>query len=184
MWATLSADPVARINSEYGLKERQFTSAVWASTVWEGRLVLLLRVSQIINFWSSATEPNRDSCKRCQATSSTTAVCPVKTVLASSTRFSLGVALISQRQMVWSSEAESKWPFKLGFHDKPYPSFWWPRSLNSKNSFWVRFQASRNSQLEFSCQVQSWVNPIYKLDTYLKSGWHSPLGSGREGCLV
>ena len=53
-----------------------FTSAVWASTVWEGLFVTELLVSQIINFWSSATDPNRDSWSRCQATSSTTAVCP------------------------------------------------------------------------------------------------------------
>lgn len=66
---TLSALPVARMNSEYGLKDRQLTSAVWASTVCEGLLVLLERVSQIINFWSSATEPNRDSCSKCHATS-------------------------------------------------------------------------------------------------------------------
>lgn len=65
-------------------------------------------VSQIMSFWSSATEPNKDSCNKCHATSSTTAVCPVKMVLASITRFSLGVALISQRQIVWSSEALNK----------------------------------------------------------------------------
>ena len=76
----MSAEPVARMNSEYGLKLRQLTSAVWASTVWLGRLVTELRVSQIISFWSSATEPNKDSCSRCQATSSTTAVCPKKIV--------------------------------------------------------------------------------------------------------
>ena len=45
----LSADPVARMNSLYGLKDRQFTSAVWASTVWLGLLVLLDRVSQLLN---------------------------------------------------------------------------------------------------------------------------------------
>lgn len=72
----LSADPVAKINSEYGLKLRQFTSAVWASTVWEGLLGLLHRVSQIMSFWSSATDPNRLSCNKCHATSSTTAVWP------------------------------------------------------------------------------------------------------------
>lgn len=66
---TLSALPVARMNSEYGLNDRQLTSAVWASTVCEGLLVLLARVSQIISFWSSATEPNNDSCNKCQATS-------------------------------------------------------------------------------------------------------------------
>jgi hypothetical protein len=42
------------------LKLRQLTSAVWASTVCDGLLVLLHLVSQIINFWSSATEPNDD----------------------------------------------------------------------------------------------------------------------------
>ena len=70
----MSAEPVARMNSEYGLKLRQLTSAVWASTVWEGLLVTADLVSQIISFWSSATDPNRDSWRRCQATSSTTAV--------------------------------------------------------------------------------------------------------------
>lgn len=162
----LSALPVARINSEYGLKLKQFTSAVWASTVWLGLLVLLhliivkirraikkvncnniyvllicqwlcvmtynYLVSQIINFWSSATDPNKDSCNRCQATSSTTAVCPVKIVFASITRFSLGGALISHKQIVWSSDALSKYPFKFGFHDRPYPSFWCPLNLTSK----------------------------------------------------
>merc|ERR1719382_954616 len=63
--------------------------------------------------------------------SSTTAVCPVKIVLASMILFSLGVALMSQRQMVWSSEAESRWPFRLGFQERPYPSFWWPLSFRS-----------------------------------------------------
>lgn len=57
------------MNSEYGLNDKQLTSAVWASTVCEGLLVLLDRVSQIINFWSSATEPNNDSWSRCHATS-------------------------------------------------------------------------------------------------------------------
>jgi len=51
------------------LNDRQFTSAVCASTVCDGLLVLLQRVSQIISFWSSATDPNKDSCSKCQATS-------------------------------------------------------------------------------------------------------------------
>lgn len=63
---------------------------------------------------------------------STTAVCPVNIVLASTTLCSLGVALISHRHMVWSSDALNKYPFKLGFHDKPYPSFWWPLNLYYK----------------------------------------------------
>ena len=46
----MSAEPVARMNSEYGLKLRQLTSAVWASTVWEGLLVTADLVSQIISF--------------------------------------------------------------------------------------------------------------------------------------
>lgn len=48
----LSALPVARINSEYGLKLKQFTSAVWASTVWLGLLVLLhLSITKICTFY-------------------------------------------------------------------------------------------------------------------------------------
>ena len=53
-----------------------------------------------MSFWSSATEPKRDSCSRCQETSSTTAVWPVKMVLASTTLPSLGTALMSHRQIV------------------------------------------------------------------------------------
>lgn len=45
----LSALPVARMNSEYGLKLRQFTSAVWASTVCEG-FDVLLHLQQFILF--------------------------------------------------------------------------------------------------------------------------------------
>lgn len=44
---TLSAEPVARMNSLYGLKDKQLTSAVWASTAWLGLDVLLDRVSQL-----------------------------------------------------------------------------------------------------------------------------------------
>lgn len=44
---TLSADPVARMNSLYGLNDRQLTSAVWASTTWLGLEVLFERVSQL-----------------------------------------------------------------------------------------------------------------------------------------
>ena len=44
---TLSADPVASINSLYGLNDRQLTSAVCASTVWLGLFVLFDRVSQL-----------------------------------------------------------------------------------------------------------------------------------------
>ena len=58
------------------------TSAWWASTVWLGLLDTALLVSQIISLWSSPTLPNRDSCNKCQATSSTTAVWPVKIVFA------------------------------------------------------------------------------------------------------
>ena len=39
-------------------------------------------MSQMQSLWSSATLPKRDSWSRCQATSSTTAVCPVNTFLA------------------------------------------------------------------------------------------------------
>merc|ERR1719378_1433688 len=46
----LSADPEARINSEYGLKLRQLTSAEWASTVWDGLLCVADLLSQIISF--------------------------------------------------------------------------------------------------------------------------------------
>lgn len=53
-----------------------------------------------MSFWSSATDPNRDSCRRCQDTSSTTAVWPVKMVLASTIFPSFGTVLMSQRQIV------------------------------------------------------------------------------------
>ena len=43
----------------------------------------------------------------------------MKIVLASMILFSLGVALMSHRQMVWSSEADSRWPFRLGFQERP-----------------------------------------------------------------
>ena len=58
----------------------------------------------IMSFWSSATEPKRDSCRRCQDTSSTTAVWPVKMVLASTILPSLGTVLMSHRQIVWTEE--------------------------------------------------------------------------------
>lgn len=54
-----------------------------------------------MSFWSSATDPKRDSWSRCQDTSSTTAVWPVKMVLASTTFPSLGTALMSHRQIVY-----------------------------------------------------------------------------------
>lgn len=136
----LSAEPEARMNSLYGLKDRQLTSAVWASTAWLGLEVLLDRVSQlcqeeiknnpykktilqssrtaslvlveiifnsrvwtahIMSFWSSATDPKSDSWRRCQETSSTTAVWPVKMVFASTIFPSLGTALMSHRQIVY-----------------------------------------------------------------------------------
>ena len=56
--------------------------------------------AHIMSFWSSATDPNRDSCRRCQDTSSTTAVWPVKMVLASTIFPSLGTVLMSHRQIV------------------------------------------------------------------------------------
>lgn len=31
----------------------------------------------------------------------------------------------------WSSEALSRLPLRLGFQERPYPSFWWPLSLRS-----------------------------------------------------
>lgn len=56
--------------------------------------------THIMSFWSSATEPNRDSWSRCHETSSTTAVCPVKMVLASTTFPSFVPVPMSHRQMV------------------------------------------------------------------------------------
>lgn len=55
----------------------------------------------IISFWSSATEPYRDSWSKCQETSSTTAVWPVKMVFASTICPSFGAAPISHKQIVW-----------------------------------------------------------------------------------
>lgn len=55
----------------------------------------------IMSFWSSLTEPNMESWSMCQATSSTTAVCPVKMFLASRVLASLAAALISHKQIVW-----------------------------------------------------------------------------------
>ena len=112
-------------------------------------------VSQIMSFWSSATEPKSDSCNKCQATSSTTAVWPVKIVLASITRFSLGVALMSHKQIVWSSEALSRYPLRFGFQERPYPSFWWPRSLWNTNNFsffssYTYFQTENSSRIWLS----------------------------------
>lgn len=70
----------------------------------------------IMSFWSSATDPNRDSWSRCQDTSSTTAVCPVKMVLASTTLPSLGTALISHKQMVFKTPKKVKnYIFRLSF---------------------------------------------------------------------
>lgn len=43
----------------------------------------------------------------------------MKIVLASITLFSLGVPLMSQRQMVWLSEEERRCPFRLGFQLRP-----------------------------------------------------------------
>lgn len=115
----LSAEPVAKMYSENGLKDKQFTSAKWASTTWAGLFVSLDLVSQIIRVWSSETEPNNDSCNKCQATSSTTEVCPVNVDNASMVFSELTRSLISHKQMVWSSEALSKCPLKFAFHDKP-----------------------------------------------------------------
>ena len=56
---------------------------MWASTEWLGLEVLFEGVSQIMSFWSSATDPKRDSWSRCQEISSTTAVCSVKMVCTS-----------------------------------------------------------------------------------------------------
>lgn len=135
---TLSAEPEARMNSLYGLNDKQLTSAVWASTAWLGLEVLFERVSQlrwkitdiipwtvqdhitfqmkcyiclsdltyyqasyIMSFWSSATDPKSDSWSKCQETSSTTAVWPVKIVFASTIFPSLGTALMSHRQTVY-----------------------------------------------------------------------------------
>lgn len=43
----MSEEPVARMNSLYGLNDKQFTSAAWATTAWLGLDVLLDRVSQL-----------------------------------------------------------------------------------------------------------------------------------------
>lgn len=72
----------------------RFTSFVFKD------IFIIFRKTHIMSFWSSATDPNKDSCSKCQETSSTTAVCPVKMVLASTTFPSLGTALISHRQIV------------------------------------------------------------------------------------
>ncbi len=65
-------------------------------------------LSYIMSFWSSATEPKRDSWSKCQETSSTTAVWPVKMVLASRVFPSFGLALMSHRQIVWREKTGSK----------------------------------------------------------------------------
>ena len=49
-----------------------------------------------------------------------TALCPVKMIVFTSTTFpSFGTALMSHRQMVWSSEALSKCPQRFGFQESP-----------------------------------------------------------------
>lgn len=63
-------------------------------------LMTLAEAAYIISFWSSATDPKSDSWRRCQETSSTTAVWPVKIVLASTIFPSLGTVLISHRHIV------------------------------------------------------------------------------------
>lgn len=68
---------------------------------------LFVSVTYIMSFWSSATEPNSDSWSRCQETSSTTAVWPVKMVLASTIFPSFGPAPMSHRQIVCGGR--SKW---------------------------------------------------------------------------
>ena len=78
----VSAEPVASVNSLYGLKERQLTSAECALIVCRG-VAELTRVSQIIAVQSSEAEPNSESCKQCHWTSSTMPVCPLKIVFAS-----------------------------------------------------------------------------------------------------
>lgn len=62
----------------------------------------------IMSFWSSATDPNSDSWSKCQETSSTTAVWPVKMVLASTIFPSFGTALMSHRQIVYSLRKDEK----------------------------------------------------------------------------
>ena len=47
------------------------------------------------------------------------AVCSVKMVFTSTTFPSFGTALMSHRQMVWSSEALSKCPLRFGFQESP-----------------------------------------------------------------
>lgn len=46
-YITLSAEPVATMNSLKGLNDKQLTSAVWASTAWLALEVLFERVSQL-----------------------------------------------------------------------------------------------------------------------------------------
>lgn len=59
------------------------------------------QASYIMSFWSSATDPKSDSWSKCQETSSTTAVWPVKIVFASTIFPSFGTALMSHRQTVY-----------------------------------------------------------------------------------
>ncbi len=73
--------PVARRKSLQGLKEMQLISA-WCPCKLCMAFSLFL-VSQIMILESSPTEPNTCSCRACQHTSSTTALCPLNTIVAS-----------------------------------------------------------------------------------------------------
>ena len=56
------------------------------------------------------------------------------------------VPLMSQRQIVWSSLAESRWPFMLAFHERPY------LHSNSQN-----FDDCRPEDIFFSPKIFSWL---------------------------
>mmetsp|Transcript_19170 Transcript_19170/g.73664 ORF Transcript_19170/g.73664 Transcript_19170/m.73664 type:complete len:231 (+) Transcript_19170:143-835(+) len=118
----LSADPVARWYSVDGLKLRQLTSAVCASTRCIGFCGFL--VSHSRRSLSSPTEPKYDSWCRCHATSSTTSVWPWNLRRASTAAPALDeawvtLALMSQRQTVLSSAALRRWPFLSGDQERP-----------------------------------------------------------------
>lgn len=77
--------------------------------------LVIIKGIYIMSFWSSATDPKRDSWSKCQETSSTTAVWPVKIVFASTTLPSFGTALMSHRQTVFISKDHIKYINRYGF---------------------------------------------------------------------
>ena len=85
------------------------------------------RMSQIISFLSSATDPNIEEWCKCQATSSTTPPkiklnngcfenfvwtlpCPLKVFIAWRVFASFVAWFMSHRQIVWSSDADKRYP--------------------------------------------------------------------------